>query len=241
MSFPQNPIPSSGSAFATTKTMDAGLRAHMIRVFNTVAAGLAITALSSLAVFMIEPLRVIFMNPLVSTGIGIGLLVFLWFGMNPNKMMQQSLGTVRMKYIIFTALLGTTMAYIYVAYNVEALTRVFFITSAMFAGTSLYGYTTKRDMSSMGTFLMMGLIGLILAIVVNIFLQSSMMGFVISCVGVLLFTGLIAVQTQNAHRMYNAANPDDLNQKLAIYSAFGLYISFINLFQFLLSLLGGRQ
>lgn len=237
-----NNFMNTGTAFgAKSVTYDAGLRAFMLRIFNTVAAGLAVSGLTAFAVFSVPALRGIFMNPAVSMVIGLGLLAFLWFGMNPAKTMQQSVSSLRTKYYIFTALLGTTLSYVFLAYSGASITRVFFITAAMFAGTSLLGYTTKRDMTGLGSFFMMGLIGIILASVVNIFLKSDGLSFVVSIVSVLVFTGLIAFETQNAKRMYSEANGDDVNQKLAIHSALGLYISFINLFQTLLSLLGGRE
>lgn len=235
-------VDNSGSAFAgATTTYDAGLRAHMIRVFNTVAAGLGLSGLVAFGVASTPALAAIFMNPMINMIIGIGLIAFLWFGMNINKAMQQSVASLQVKYYIFTALLGATMAYIFVVYSGATLARVFFITSAMFAGTSLLGYTTKKDLTGMGSFLLMGLIGIILASVVNIFLKSSGMAFVISIISVLVFTGLIAFEAQNAKRLYSTGNSDETNHKLAIFSAIGLYINFINLFQTLLRIFGGRQ
>ena len=239
--FNQSGSVESGSAYTGTTTFDAGLRAHMIRVFNTVAAGLGLSGLVAFGVASVPALAAIFMNPMVNMVMGIGLLVFLWFGMSPARAMQQSAASLATKYYIFTAVLGATMAYIFVVYNGASLARVFFITAAMFGATSLIGYTTKRDLSGMGTFLLMGLIGIIIASVVNIFLKSSGLAFVVSLIGVLVFTGLIAFEAQNAKRLYNSGNSDETNRKLAIFSALGLYINFINLFQTLLHLLGGRQ
>lgn len=237
-----NQFLNTGATLGTSSTTyDAGLRAFMIRIFNTVGAGLAVSGLMAFAVFSVPALQAFFLNPVVAMVTGIGLLAFLWFGMSPAKTMQQSLGSLRAKYFIFTAVMGTTLSYVLLAYSGESVVRVFFITAGMFLGTSLLGYTTKRDLSGMGTFLFMGLIGIILASIVNMFLKSSGMSFVISVIGVLVFTGLIAYETQSAKRMYSPANGDDVNQKLAIHSALGLYISFINLFQFLLSLLGNRN
>ncbi len=236
-----NQFTTSGSAFTQSTTYDAGLRAHMIRVFNTVAAGLAVSGLVAYAVAAIPFLAQIFMNPTVNMVVGIGLLVFLWFGMSPAKAMQQSVASLQAKYYIFTALLGATMAYIFVIYSGATLARVFFITAAMFAGTSLIGYTTKRDLSGLGTFFLMGLIGIILASVVNMFLKSSGLAFVVSIVSVIVFTGLIAFEAQNAKRIYSDGNSDETNHKLAIFSALGLYINFINLFQTLLRIFGNQR
>ncbi|MDB5478197.1 MAG: rane protein [Alphaproteobacteria bacterium] len=232
---------SASSGFAPSVTYDAGLRSHMLRIFNTVAAGLAISGVTAYAVFAIPMLRQIFLNPMVSMITGIGLMLFLWFGMSPAKAMHQSVASLQVKYYLFTAVLGTSLAYIFAVYSGASVARVFFITAAMFAGTGLIGYTTKRDLSGMGTFLIMGLIGVILASLVNMFFHSTAMAFVISIISVLVFTGLIAFETQNAKRMYSTANGDETNHKMAIFSALGLYINFINLFQTLLRLFGGRN
>lgn len=236
----------SGSAFVgdtlqSTTTFDAGLRQHMLRVYNAVAIGLGLSGITAYAVYSIPPLAAIFMNPMISIVFLLGLMAYLWFGMNPNKLLYQPVSTVRTKYYVFTGLLGASLAYIFAAYTGDSVVRVFLITAAMFGGVSLIGYTTKRDLSGFGSFLLMGLIGIIIASIVNIFLKSSMMAFVISIISVLVFTGLIAFESQNAKRMYNNANSDDTNHKLAIISAVGLYINFINLFQTLLSLLGNRN
>lgn len=231
----------SGTAFTATKSFDEGLRAHMIRIFNTVGIGLAISGAVAFLVASVPALAAIFMNPITTMVMGIGLLIFLWVGMNPNRMMTQSLASLQLKYYLFTAALGATMAYIFVAYSHESLARVFFITASMFLGTSLYGYTTKRDLTGIGSFMMMGLIGLIIASIVNIFLKSSGMAFVISWAGVLIFTGLIAFDSQNAKRLYAGSAGEETNRKLAVFSALSLYLNFINLFQFLLSIFGDRR
>jgi FtsH-binding integral membrane protein len=236
-----SPYANSGTAFAGATTYDAGLRAHMIRIFNTVAAGLAVSGITAYSVASIPALAAIFMNPMINMIVGIGLLLFLWFGMSPRRAMAQSVGSLQVKYYIFTALLGTTMAYLFVVYSGAALARVFFITAAMFAGTSLVAYTTKRNLTNFGSFFIMGLFGVIIASVVNMFLHSSGLAFLITVVSVLVFTGLIAFEAQNAKRMYSNANSDETNHKLAIFSALGLYINFINLFQTLLRIFGGRN
>lgn len=231
----------SGTAFTATKSFDEGLRAHMIRIFNTVGFGLAISGAVAFLVASVPALSNFFMQPMVAIGLSVGMLLFLWFGLNPSRMMTQSLASLQLKYYLFTAVLGATLAYVFVVYSQESLARVFFITAAMFLGTSLYGYTTKRDLTGIGTFLMMGLIGIIIASVVNIFLKSSGMAFVISWVGVLVFTGLIAFDSQNAKRMYAGSAGDETNRKLAVFSALSLYLNFINLFQFMLSIMGDRR
>lgn len=229
----------TGSAYTTSTTLDAGLRAHMIRIYNTVAAGLALSGAIAYGIFSIPALQAIFLNPVVSMVTGIGLLAFLWFGMNPNKMMQQSVASAQAKYYIFCAALGTTLVYVFAVYTGHSVARVFFITAAMFGGTSLLAYTTKRDLSGFGSFFMVGLIGIIIASIVNFFLHSTALQFIISIVSVLVFTGLIAFETQNAKRLYTGN--DETDRKMAVFSALGLYINFLNLFQTLLSLFGNRN
>ncbi len=244
--YDQNQTPfNAGSAYTEegqrSTVYDAGLRTHMQRVFNHVGAGLAISGIAAFSVYSIAPLAAIFMNPIVSIILLLVWFGFMWIAMNPNKLMRQSVATVQTKYYASTLLLGLTMAYIFASYTGDSVVRVFFITAAMFLGISLVGYTTKRDLTKMSSFLMMGLIGLIVASIVNAFLGSATMSFAISVIAVLVFTGLIAYETQTAKRLYNENNSDENNQKLAVISAVGLYINFINLFQHLLHLLGNRQ
>ncbi len=244
MTYPENNPLGAGETYASqgaATTYNAGLRTHMIRVLNAVAAGLAVSGIAAYAVYQIPVLFALFMNPIVSIVLLFGLMGFLWFGMNPNKLLQQSVSTVQIKYYVFTSLLGASLAYIFAIYTGDSVVRVFFITAATFAGTALLGYTSKRDLTSMGSFMLMGLIGVILASLVNMFLHSSQLAFVISILSVIIFTALIAFETQTAKRMYNQANSDDTNHKLAIVSALGLYINFINLFQTLLRLFGDRR
>lgn len=237
----QNSFMETGTAFAQSKTFDAGLRAHMIRIYNTVAAGLGVSGVVAYVISTVPAFAAFFFNPVVAIAFTIGMLAFLWFGLNPNKIMQQSVTAVQTKYYIFTALMGISLSSIFLVYTTESLVRVFFITAGMFLATSLYGYTTKRNLSSLGSFLFMGLIGLIIASVVNMFLKSTQMAFIISCIGVLLFTGLTAFDTQNAKRLYASAAGEDTNRKLAVFSSISLYLNFINLLQFLLHLLGDRR
>jgi hypothetical protein len=137
--------------------------------------------------------------------------------------------------------MGLSLAYIFVLYTHASVARVFFISAGTFAGMSLYGYTTKRDLTSMGSFLVMGLFGLILAMLVNIFFQSAALYFTISIVGVLIFVGLTAWDTQKIKEMYSAGDAAEVATKKAIYGAFQLYLDFLNLFLMLLRLMGSRR
>lgn len=229
----------AGSAYESSTTVDAGLRAHMIRIYNTVAAGLALSGAVAYGIFSIPALQAIFLNPIVSTVTGIGILAFLWFGMNPNKIMQQSVASVQAKYYLLCAALGTTLVYVFAVYTGHSVARVFFITAATFGGTALWAYTTKKDLSRWGSFFLMGLVGIIIATLVNMFLKSTGLQFVVSIISVIVFTGLIAFETQNAKRLYSGN--EEADRKMAVFSALGLYINFLNLFQTLLSLFGNRN
>lgn len=223
------------------RVIDAGLRAHFQRVYNTMALGLGVTGVVAWMVANIQPLfNLIFGTPLMFVAM-FAPLAFVFFGFSPRAVQNKSVAQLNAMFYAFSAVFGICLATIFVAYAATDVARVFFITAAMFAGTSIYGYTTKRDLSGMGGLLIMGVIGLLIAIVVNLFLQSSMMHFVISVLGVVIYTGLTAWDTQNIKESYHPGAGDEANGKMAIMGALSLYINFIMLFQFLLSLLGNRQ
>ena len=141
----------------------------------------------------------------------------------------------------FATLMGMSMSTIFLVYTGASIAQTFFATSAAFLGLSLYGYTTKKDLSGMGSFLIMGVVGLLVAMVINIFLQSTMMHFVISAIGVLVFAGLTAYDTQRIKSMYAYVAGTDMVGKTIVLSALSLYLDFINMFQFLLMFMGGRE
>jgi len=220
--------------------LDEGLRAYMLRVYNYMGSGLALSGIVALVVYNMPDLRQAIFTP------GLGLLV-IWSPL--ILLLVMSFGFNRLSptaltglYWAFCALNGVSMSILLEVYTAESVARVFFITAATFGAMSLYGYTTKRDLSGYGSFLFMGVIGLLIAMVVNIFLQSSAMAFVISVIGVLVFTALTAYDTQRIkndfieHRMEGG-----LATKTAVMGAVSLYILFINIFQFLLMLLGNRE
>lgn len=219
--------------------IDLALRAHMLKVYNIMASGLLLSGIVAVAVAMSpalvgaiwgSPLRwVVLLAPL-------GLIMWMSFGF--NSMSARTLSTL---YWVFTALMGLSLSSLFMIYTGASVVKVFFITSATFGAASLYGYLTKKDLTSMGTFLFMGLIGLIIAGLVNIFLQSPLMHFVISAIGVLVFTGLTAYDTQNIKAEFNEGHAAEVQQKGATMSAVRLYLNFVNLFQFMLSILGNRQ
>lgn len=241
-------------ATASFDTVDAGLRAYMVRVFTWMAGGLAITGGVAYAVAETS-LRSLFYHvvPMMSGGLalrptGLGYLAILAplafvlvmsFGVNRlSRQAAQSL------FWAFSAVMGASLANILLIYTGESVARVFFITAAMFAGMALWGYTTRRDLSRLGSFLMMGLFGLVIASVVNIFLHSTGVQFVCSVIGVGVFTLLTAYDTQRIRAVYlqylSYAGPDEV-AKRSVYDALGLYLNFINLFQFMMQFMGVRS
>ena len=233
---------------ADQATFDVGLRKHMLTVYNYMASGLALSGIVAFLVysnssiaqlfFQISPQgRLVGMQPLGWIVTFAPLVMLFGAGM----VMRGSRATAQVVYWVFVTLMGISLTTILYRYTGVSVARVFFITAAAFAGLSLYGYTTKRSLSAMGSFLIMGLIGLVIAMIVNIFLQSPMMYFVISGLGVLIFSGLIAYDTQNLKEQYSANWDNGTADKVAIFGALGLYLNFINLFQFLLAFFGNRE
>ena len=226
-------------AAAAADTMDYGLRAHMLRVYNYMASGLALTGIVALLVASSPAAtHAIFATPLkwVVLLAPIGLVFFLSARINR---MQAS--TASALFWVYSALMGAMLASVLLVYTGESVARTFFITAAAFGGLSLYGYTTKKDLSGFGSFLIMGLIGLLIASVVNMFLASSAMQFVISAAGVLIFAGLTAYDTQKIKAMYWDGHDGETSSKMAIMGALNLYMDFINLFLFMLQFLGVRR
>ena len=241
-------------------TVDAGLRAYMLRIYNYMSIGLAITGLAALGVYMAavtaDPsgaaLRV---GSLYLTPFGYAMFVspLKWlFMLAPLAMVfvisaginRLRPATAQMLFWVFSALMGISLSSIFLVYTHTSIVRVFFITAASFGALSLYGYTTKRDMTGMGSFLIMGLFGIIIASVVNIFVASSMLQFIVSVVGVLVFAGLTAWDTQRLKNDYiygYASQGGDVAERAAITGALSLYLNFINLFTLLLQLLGQRD
>jgi FtsH-binding integral membrane protein len=236
--------PSRSDAVAGTagRSVDAGLQAFMRGVYNTMGLGLVVTGLVAFATAQSQTLlNLIFGTPLKWVVI-LAPLGFLMFGFTPGRLARMPAAQLRTMFYGFSALMGLSLSTLFLAYTAESLARVFFITAATFAATSLYGYTAKRDLSGIGAFLFMGLIGIVIASVVNLFVQSSMVGFVVSVIGVLVFTGLTAWETQRLKETYSyGAGMAEANDKLAVMGALSLYLNFINLLQSLLALMGNRR
>ena len=226
----------------TTKSqaqVDVGLREYMLKVYNYMATGLGLTGLTAWLVAGNETLvKTIFGTPLYWV-VALAPLGFVFY--LSARLHRISFSKAQTLFWLFAGIMGLSMASIFLMYTPVSIAKVFFITSGTFAGMSLYGYTTKKDLTGWGSFLFMGLIGIIIAMIVNIFLQSSMLGFIISCVGVLVFVGLTAYDTQKIKEMYYASDHPEISGKKAIMGALKLYLDFINLFIMLLYLFGQRR
>jgi FtsH-binding integral membrane protein len=230
----------------TDADIDQGLRAYMLKVYNLMALGVALTGLA--AYFFSEMAgsrqaltpfgQAIYASPLqwVILFAPVGLVLVLSFGIE-----RMSAFTAQLLFWAYAALVGLSISSIFLVYTDASIVKTFAITAASFAALSLYGYTTKRSLSGMGTFMMMGLFGLIIASVVNLFLKSSGLEFAISVMGVLIFAGLTAWDTQRIKEGYLESAGFEATNKMAIMGALTLYMDFINLFLFLLRFMGNRE
>ncbi|QRM33713.1 Bax inhibitor-1/YccA family protein [Microvirga sp. VF16] len=226
------------TARAGSAVFDEGLRQHMLRVYNYIGIGLVVTGLVAFFVASTPALYVpIFQTPLKWV-VMLAPLAFIFFSFRIDRMTAAS---ARTAFFAFSAVMGLSLASVFLVFTGASIARTFFITAAMFGATSLYGYTTKRDLSKFGSFLIMGLIGIVIASLVNIFLASSALQFAISIIGVLVFTGLTAYDTQSIKERYAEGYGHEANNKMAVFGALSLYLNFINLFQLLLSLTGQRE
>lgn len=230
----------SGRAQTQTAEMDAGLRKYMLGVYNYMASGLLVSAV----VAMLASSSPAVMQTVFGSGLAyvvmlapLGLLLAMNFAFN-----KISTPVLQGMYWAFVALFGLSLSTIFLVYTSADIVRVFFITAAAFGGLSLYGYTTKKNLSGMGSFLIMGLIGIVIAMVVNMFLESTMMSFVISVLGVLIFAGLTAFDTQRIKSTYIQHRMEgDVATRSAVMDAVALYLNFVNMFMFLLHLFGGNN
>jgi FtsH-binding integral membrane protein len=224
---------------ATPVAVDEGLRAYMLRVYNYMASGVLLSGIVAFLVANSPAMtQAIFGTPLKWV-VMLAPLAFV-FGLSAG-IHRLSVGAAQAIYWLFAAVMGASLASILLVFTGESVARVFFISAAMFAGTSLYGYTTKADLSKFGSFLMMGLIGIIIAGLVNIFVGSTALQFAISVIGVLVFTGLTAFDTQRIKETYYEGHDRESLSKMALMGALSLYLDFINLFMMLVQLMGDRR
>jgi FtsH-binding integral membrane protein len=230
--------PAAATVGVPRAARDAGLRSYMLSVYNYMASGVLLTGIvamlfasSGLAEQVLQtPLRwLIMLAPL-------GFVMAMSFGLN-----RMSTGTLQVLFWSFAVAMGLSLSSVFLVYTGVSIAQTFFAVTAGFVGLSLYGYTTKKDLSGFGTFLIMGVIGLLVAMIVNIFLQSSAMAMAISAIGVLLFAGLTAYDTQKIKSMYAYVAGTDMMGKVVIMGALNLYLDFVNMFTFLLSFMGNRE
>jgi FtsH-binding integral membrane protein len=249
--FDRNYAAATRGVSADRAAVDAGLRAYMVRIYNYMAIAVALTGAVSWVTFNAATTTNAAGN-IVLTSFGQTLYsgpatIVLFLGtlglvFAISWMIDRlSAGTALLMFMAYAALLGLMLSSIFLVYTGTSVTRVFFISAASFGALSLYGYTTQRDLSAIGSFLIMGLIGLIIAMVVNIFLKSTMMDFIISCAGVLIFAGLTAWDTQKIKEMYDANDDGTISGRKSVMGALTLYLDFINIFLFMLRLLGDRR
>jgi len=245
-------VAARGFGAAGTAAIDAGLRAYMIRIYNYMAAGVALTGVTAWLTFNAAVItdasgkitgltsfgQAIFSGPLtIVLFLGtLGIVFFLSFRIN-----KLQAGTAMTLFMLYAGLLGLMLSSVFLSYTGASITRTFFISAASFGALSLYGYTTQRDLSPIGSFLIMGLFGLIIAMLVNLFLKSSGLDFAISAIGVLIFAGLTAWDTQKIKEMYDANDDGTVSGRKAVMGALTLYLDFINLFLFMLRFLGDRR
>ena len=228
--------PYTTTRWASQAEFDEGLRRHMLQVYNFMMLGLALTGIVAYVVGSTPALYMpIFGSPLKWV-VMLAPLAFVFFF--TFRIQSMSASTAQMTFWAFCAVMGLSMASIFLVFTGASIARVFFITAAMFGAASLYGYTTKADLTKFGSFLFMGLIGIVIASLVNLFIGSSAIQFAVSIIGVIVFTGLAAYDTQMIKESYAENAGVEANSKLAVFGALSLYLSFINLFQMLLQLFG---
>ncbi|HEV2567821.1 Bax inhibitor-1/YccA family protein [Sphingomonas sp.] len=235
---PRATVSAPSSVGTRQATYDAGLRSYMLSVYNYMASGVLLTGIVALAFassglaqqVLATPLRwLIMLAPLA-------FVMVLSFGINRLKT-----STAQALFWAFAVVMGLSMSSIFLVFTGTSIAQTFFATAAAFAGLSLWGYTTKKDLSGFGTFLIMGVVGILVAVIINIFLQSSALGFAISVIGVLLFAGLTAYDTQRIKSMYAYVAGTDMMGKTVIMGALSLYLDFVNMFTFLLNFMGSRE
>ena len=240
---PQTTGVSAATVGVPRAARDAGLRSYMLSVYNYMASGVLLTGIIALLFapyagqVMIQPDgRGMSLLGWVVTLSPLAIVFAMSFGAN-----RMSTGTLQLLFWAFAGLMGLSMSTLFLAFTGASIAQTFFATTAAYLGLSLYGYTTKRDLSGMGTFLIMGVVGILVAMLINMFLQSSAMALAISAIGVLLFAGLTAYDTQRIKSLYFYVQGTEMAGKTVIMGALQLYLDFINMFQFLLMFMGNRR
>lgn len=226
------------SSSAQVTGMDYGLRKHMQRIYNRMTLGVLITALVSFFVGNNEQLlQMIFSGP-QKWIVMLAPLAIVMFGFNPARM---SSGALRLSFIALSVCYGLSFGAIFAVYTDASIAKAFFVATGMFAGLSIFGYTTKKDLSGLGSFAIMGMIGVLILSVVNIFMESSMMSNVIAAAGIIVFAGLTAWETQRMKETYSERDDAEMASRMSWLSALNLYVSFIAMFQYVLHFMGQRE
>jgi uncharacterized protein len=228
-------VPRAGDAVARRASYDMGLRAHMLKIYNYMASGVLLTGIVALLAVSTGVTEALIGSPLMWLVVLSPIVMVFFFNA------KRSEGTLQTMFWSFAVLMGLSLSTLFYRYTGESIAATFFATAGAFAGLSLFGYTTKKNLQGFGTFLVMGVIGLLIAMVINIFLQSSALMIAISFIGVLLFAGLTAYDTQRLKREYEYLRGTEFAGKAVIMGALSLYLDFINMFQFLLSFMGSRE
>ena len=238
------------SADGTALAVDAGLRAYMLRVYNYMLVGLGLTGAVAWATANTPLVNVFYNQVQTANGIGIQPNILGWIAVFAPlamvfflsfRIQKMSFAAAQTTFWVYAALMGVSLSTILFLYTGSSIALTFFVTAATFGAMSLWGYTTGRDLTGFGSFLFMGLIGLILASLANLFFQSSQLQFVVSVIGVLIFTGLTAYDSQSIKNLYYASDDSETTGKKAIMGALRLYLDFINLFLYLLRFMGNRR
>lgn len=225
-------------ALSQDRAIDAGLRAHLNSIYGRMALGVLITALTAFGLSQSpQLLNLIFGTPL-KWAVMLAPLAVVWFGFNPAKM---SADKMRVSFIILSVLYGLSFGTIFAIFSAESIAKAFFVSAAAFAGLSIFGYTTRRNLDGLGTFAIMGIIGALVLGLVNIFVGSSLLMNIVSGVSLVAFAGMTAYQTQQMKEMYHPAHGTEANSRMGWMAALNLYISFIAMFQVILSFMGNRE
>ena len=231
-------VPRAGDAVARQTTYDTGLRAHMLSIYNYMTSGVLLTGIVALLVARSGFVYQIMGGPLLWVAMLAPLAIVFAMSFGANRFSET---TLKALYWAYAALMGVSLSTIFVVYTGGSIAATFFATAGAFAGLSLYGYTTKKDLSGMGTFLIMGVVGLLIAMVINMFLHSTVLELAVSVLGVLIFAGLTAYDTQRLKEQYNMLRGTALAGKAVVLGALKLYLDFINMFLFLLRFMGNRN
>jgi len=234
----ENQIPAQQSSSSQSLSFDAGLRSHMSRIYNRMTLGVLVTAVVAYFVGNSPELLALFLGGPQKWIVMLAPLAIVFFGFNPAKMSSKAMS---ISFFLLSALYGISFAAIFVVFTGESIAKAFFIATAMFAGLSIFGYSTKKNLDGVGSFAVMGVWGVLILGIINIFIGSTVMGNIISVVSIVAFAGITAWETQRMKEMYSPRADVEMTSRMSWMGALNLYISFIAIFQNILHLMGNRQ